>query len=92
MSEETKDKISKALKGVYFFPVLSNFIINRITKRTCFSGRSPDANGIPDTSRSRVLAENLGKNPIFYEDGCNLKKLILIENKGKSPRGVYGPG
>ena len=87
LSEETKDKISKALKGVYFFPVLSNFRINRITKRTYFSGRSPDANGIPNTSRSRVLAENLGKNPIFYEDSCNLKKLILIENKGKS--GIY---
>lgn len=87
LSEETKDKISKALKGVYFFPVLSNFRINRITKQTYFSGRSPDANGIPNTFRSRVLAENLGKNPRFYEDSCNLKKLILIENKGKS--GIY---
>jgi group I intron endonuclease len=84
LSEETKNKISKALKGVYLFSVLSKFRI--ITTKRTYSSQS-DANSIPSTPRSRVLAENLGKNPIFYEDSCNLKKLILIENKGKS--GIY---
>lgn len=85
LSEETKNKISKALKGVYISFPLSKFKLNTITQRT-YSSQS-DPYRFPNTPRSRVLAENLGKNPIFYDDSCNLKKVILKENKGKS--GIY---
>jgi group I intron endonuclease len=82
LSEETKSKISKSLKGVYasFLPRVIT-----ITKRT-YSSQS-DTNGLPKSPRSRVLAQYLGINPIFYEDSSSLRELILKENKGKS--GIY---
>lgn len=87
LSEETKNKISQSLKGVYTsFPLFKfKFKLNTNTLRTYCS--QSDAYSFPNTSRSRVLAQNLGKNPIFYEDSYNLKKQILMENKGKS--GIY---
>lgn len=61
-----------------------------ITAKRTYCSQS-EGNSFPtNTPRSRVLAQNLGINPIFYEDSCNLRQQILIENKGKS--GIYPPG
>lgn len=82
---ETKNKISQALKGVYISYAIAKFSVNTTAKRT-YSSQS-DTSSFSNIPRSRVLAQNLGKNPLFFEDSCNLKKLILKENKGKS--GIY---
>ena len=85
LSEETKNKISKALKGVYPSCILPKFGLNirSIRKYSSQSG----ADSFQNIPRSRALAQIMGKNPIFYEDSLNLKKQILEENKGKS--GIY---
>jgi hypothetical protein len=75
-----------------FVPLTLHSIFRRslatsTTVRKYSSRRSPDADSFHNTPRSRVLAQIFGKNPIFYEDSLNLKKLILEENKGKS--GIY---
>lgn len=82
---ETKNKISKALKGVYSSSILPKFILN-ISSIRKYSSQS-DADSFHNTPRSRALAQIMGKNPIFYDDSLNLKKRILEENKGKS--GIY---
>jgi len=85
LSEETKNKISKALKGVYPSCILPKFGLNirSIRKYSSQSG----ADSFQNIPRSRALAQIMGKNPIFYDDSLNLKKQILEENKGKS--GIY---
>lgn len=88
LSEKTKNKISRpaaALKGVYISFAIPKFSVNTTAKRT-YSSQS-DTYSFSNIPRSRVLAQNLGKNILFYEDSCNLKKRILKENKGKS--GIY---
>ena len=85
LSEETKNKISKALKGIYPSCILPKFGLNIWSIRK-YSSQS-DADSFHNTPRSRVLAQVIGKNPIFYDDSLNLKKQILEENKGKS--GIY---
>jgi group I intron endonuclease len=85
LSDKTKNKISKALKGVYPFSLFPKFRLNKLSIRN-YSSQS-DVDSFPDTPRSRVLAQIMGKNPIFYDDSLNLKKQILQENKGKS--GIY---
>lgn len=85
LSEETKNKISKALKGVYPSLFLPQFRLY-ISAIRYYSSQS-DANGFHNTSRSRVLAQIIGKNPLFYDDSFKFKKLILENNKEKS--GIY---
>lgn len=85
LSEETKNKISQALKGVYPSSTLPKFRLN-ISSIRKYSSQS-DADSLHNTPRSRVLAQIMGKNPIFYDDSLNFKKRILEENKGKS--GIY---
>jgi group I intron endonuclease len=85
LSKETKAKISKSLKGVYTYSFLPQFRLYIPAIRN-YSSQS-DANGLHNTPRSRILAHIIGKNPIFYDDSLNLKKVILGENKGKS--GIY---
>lgn len=72
-------------KGGYPSSILSKFRLNTQAIRN-YSSQS-DADSLHSTPRSRVLAEILGKNPIFYEDSYKLKQKILEENKSKS--GIY---
>lgn len=66
---ETKNKISQALKGVYPFSLFPKFRLNKLSIRN-YSSQS-DVDSFPDTPRSRVLAQIMGKNPIFYDDSLN---------------------
>lgn len=86
LSEETKNKISKALKGIYpnFFSPQFRLYVHPIRN---YSSQSNGNSGFQNTSRSRLLAQIIGKNPLFYLDSFNLKKLILGDNRGKS--GIY---